>query len=349
MSGSSASPDVPEPAERLARELAEAGGGAVRVVLLYGSQLHRTRRDPHSAYDFVVLVDDYRAFYSGLRAAGELPRPVWLMRAMAHVLPPNVIAFAPGAGREGIAKSLIVSRAHFERALGPRPPDHFLLARVVQRVGTAWSAAPEDAAWVSARLADARGRVLEWMAPWLEGTFDAARLGRRLLEVCYEAELRPEAQDRAETVFEAQAEHFRAAFPAVLERAAQQGVVERVDPSGARRARDGEGEGGGGEGAAAQAEYQLARPATRVERRRWRRHFARSKARTTARWLKHMITFANWLPYIVRKVERHTGREIHLTPLERRLPIVFLWPRAIHVLLTRPRGDVADRERKAGS
>jgi hypothetical protein len=325
--------EMPEPAERLAAELAEAGGGAVRAVLLYGSQLHRARRDAHSAYDFVVVIDEYAAFYSGMRAAGEMPRPVWLMRWMAHVLPPNVIAFAPGQGRQGIAKSLIVSRAHFERALGPSPPDHFLLARLVQRVGTVWSAAPEDAAWVAARLAGARSRVLTWMAPYLEGPFDAARLGRRLLEVCYQGELRPEAHDRADTIFEAQVEHFRAVFPEILERGVREGLLERAD-----------GPGAGEPGAVAENRYRLARPATEAERKRWRRHFARSKARTTARWFKHMITFANWLPYIVRKVERHTGREIHLTALERKLPIVFLWPRAIHVLLTRPKGDPHERE-----
>ena len=53
-----------------------------------------------------------------------------------------------------------------------------------------------------------------------------------------------------------------------------------------------------------------------------------------------MVTFANWLPYIQRKVERHTGRTIHLTRLERALPIVFLWPRAIWILLSRPGREV---------
>jgi hypothetical protein len=85
----------PEAASSLARKLVEA---SVRAVLLYGSQLLRARPDEHSAYDFVVLVEDYRRFYAALRASGELPRPVWLMAAMARVLPPNVIAFAPGRG-----------------------------------------------------------------------------------------------------------------------------------------------------------------------------------------------------------------------------------------------------------
>jgi hypothetical protein len=71
-----------------------------------------------------------------------------------------------------------------------------------------------------------------------------------------------------------------------------------------------------------------------------RRYFRRSKARATLRWLKHVVTFSNWLPYVVRKVERHTGRTIELTTLERKLPLIFLWPRAIHVLVTRPRREI---------
>jgi hypothetical protein len=322
VSGSEASSDCqPEPAVRLARQIVEAGGGAVRAVLLYGSQLLRARPDSHSAYDFVVVVDDYRRFYAALRAAGELPRPIWIMTAMAHVLPPNVIAFAPGGGRERIAKCQITSREHLALALGPLPPDHFVLGRMIQRVEIVWSAGPEDVAWVERELAGARSRVLTWMAPYLEGPFDAEGLGRRVLDVCYREELRPEAKDRADTIFEAQVEHFRSTFPEVLERGATEGTLVREDAPP-----------GGGE----QARYRLARPASPAEWRRWRRHFARSKARATARWFKHMITFANWLPYIVRKVERHTGRTIELTPLERKLPIVFLWPRAVRVLLSRP-------------
>jgi hypothetical protein len=197
---------------------------------------------------------------------------------------------------------------------------------MVQHVATMWAASDDVASWVTERLRDARMGVLRWMAPWLEGSFDAPALGRRLLEVCYQGELRPEAQDRAEMIFQAQAGHFRATFPEVLEAGARDGLLERV-----------------GEGC-----YRLARPASGAERGRWRRHFRRSKHRATLRWFKHMATFANWLPYIVRKVERHTGKPIHLTTLERKLPLIFLWPRAVHVLLSRPPRQDAVRSGEGG-
>jgi hypothetical protein len=304
-------------ARSLAEQLVTQTGTSVRAILLYGSRLLKANPDVHSALDFVVIVDAYRPFYEGLSKTDELHRPVGLMSRLAEVLPPNVIAYAPGGGRGGIAKCLVVRKDHFARALGADPPDHFLLGRMVQRVGVVWSADPSEAAWVAEQMGGAQGRVLDWMSPWLEGSFDAAALGRRLLEVCYSGEFRPESRDRAGRIFEAQSDHFAAALQPGLDRAVQSGRLRRAG-----------------------ALFTLAAPASPAEARRWQRHFRRSKIRTTLRWFKHMVTFANWLPYVVRKVERHTGRTIQLTTLERRLPIIFLWPRAIYVLVTRPRREL---------
>ena len=96
-----ASTEVPTPittsewpqATELAEGLVGAGGGTVLAVLLYGSHLHRTNPDRHSALDLIVIVSEYRRFYSGLKVAGALNRPVGLMSTMANVLPPNVIAY----------------------------------------------------------------------------------------------------------------------------------------------------------------------------------------------------------------------------------------------------------------
>jgi len=187
-------------------------------------------------------------------------------------------------------------------------------------VAVVWTRSEDDASWIAARLQHARDGVLAWMLPYLDAPVDAAGLGRRLLEVCYRGELRPEATDRAHRIFDTQADHFREAFEPVLERGVAEGVLVRTGEHGER--------------------YRPVEPVSDAERRRWRRHFARSKTRATLRWFKHMVTFANWLPYIVNKVERHTGRTIRLTTLEKKLPIIFLWPRAIHVLLTRPRREI---------
>ncbi|MDX1648173.1 MAG: hypothetical protein R3304_13590 [Longimicrobiales bacterium] len=313
MTGRHPWPDALELAEKLNAD----SGDSVRAVLLYGSRLQKTNPDRHSALDFVVLVDDYISFYRGLADSGELHRPAPLMRWLAGILPPNVIAYAPEEGASGLAKCAVVDQRHLARALGPDPPDHFLLARLIQEVGYVWSASDADEAWVRGQIREAQRHVVDWMLPYLEDPVDAERLGRRMLAVCYRGELRPESRSRSDRVFEAQAPHLVDALEPALEHAVETGMMEVDD-----------------------GEYVVSGEVPDATRRKWARHFRKSKIRATLRWFKHMLTFANWLPYIQRKVERHTGRDIELTPLEKKLPLVFLWPRAIHVLLTRPRKEV---------
>jgi len=48
------------------------------------------------------------------------------------------------------------------------------------------------------------------------------------------------------------------------------------------------------------------------------------------------LLYDDWLDYVVQKVERRSGTEIVLSDRERRWPIIFLWPRVISYLRTRP-------------
>ena len=64
-------------------------------------------------------------------------------------------------------------------------------------------------------------------------------------------------------------------------------------------------------------------------------YFRWSMLRATARWAKYVVTFDDWLEFIVRKARRHTGQDIVLTERERRMPLVFLWPRVSSTCATR--------------
>ena len=88
-----------------------------------------------------------------------------------------------------------------------------------------------------------------------------------------------------------------------------------------------------------EGKYALSRPVTLSERVRIQVYFRRSKLRATERWFKYMVTFDGWLEYIVHKARRHTGEPIVLTPRERRLPIVFLWPRLVRYLRQRKKNE----------
>jgi hypothetical protein len=299
---------VPAAARPIVDALRSAGGPSVRAVLLFGSQLVRAAPDRHSAWDVVAVVDAYAPFHRHLVAGGHHRRPAWLLTLLARVLPPNITAFDPGGGAP-FAKVAIVSARDFERALGPRPRDHFLKGRMVQKVALAWASDDQARRDVEGALRSARRDVLSWVGPYLEGTFDTSALARRMLEVSYAGELRPESGDRVQQVYDVQRDFLEATYARVLREAAERGAVEAV----------------------ADGRFRTA-PASTRRRLGLRLYFTRSKLRATARWLKHVITFNDWLTYVQRKVERRTGMRVEITPWERRLPLLLLWPKVVRVL-----------------
>lgn len=292
--------------------LVAVGGGTIRGVLLFGSQLNQASPSAHSAWDLVVIVDHYGPFHRALVEAGHHRRPAWLLSSLGHLLPPNITAFDPGGGAP-LAKCAIISASAFRRALSPQAPDHFLKGRMVQKVAILWARSDDDARWIDSRLAEARRDVLRWAGPYLDGPFTAEGLAHQMLRVSYGGEVRPESAGRVDAVFEAQRPFLADAYAAVLEQAEADGVV--------RRRGDGR--------------WELTPPPGRATRVRMGLYFGWSKVRATLRWAKHILTFNDWLTYIQRKVERRTGMEVEITPWERRLPLLLLWPKVIRVLSSR--------------
>lgn len=302
-------------ADALAEELEALAGGATWAILLFGSRLSGTTPSPHSAYDLVLVVDAYRPFYERLHEQGGHRRSAATLTALARVLPPNIVAFDPRLPGGQIAKVMILTPEDFARALSASAPDHFLRGRLVQRVAVlrARDAAVQER--IEELLGGARRDVLRWAGPWLPERFTAAQLARRMLEVSYAGEVRPEDAGRVAAVFDAQREFLEETYGAVLVDAERSGAAMRVT-----------------EGPGREPAWRLKVRPRAVARIRWRSYFLRSKARATTRWIKHVATFDDWLTYIQRKVERRTGMRVEVTPLERRFALILLWPKALGVL-----------------
>jgi hypothetical protein len=306
-------PEGPDPgAAAVARQVAEKAG-AVRAVLFFGSRKTRARPDAYSAHDFFVLTADYRGFYDGLRRSGSLRRPPALVAALNAVLPPNQVSI-PATLDDGTAargKCAVVTLRRFERETSRGRSDHFILGRTFQPTELAYAADAEARDRVAEAVVRSHALTYLWSRPWLPETFDAADYCRTLLRVSFAAEIRPEPEGRAQALWEAQEAYLRPVYASLLSDLAAAGELREVGPPGT---------------------YALVHPATRGERLRLAAYFRWSLVRATVRWAKYMVTFEDWLEFIVRKARRHTGQDIVLTPRERRLPLVFLWPRVIQYL-----------------
>lgn len=317
---------VAEDSGALAAFLARSLGLSTLAVIHYGSRAQGRKPRADSAYDFFVIVENYRAAYESLSATIGTSYSARLATALAHVLPPNVISVTvPDEADSPIAslraKCCVISLAHFEHACSPRRQDHFVQGRLFQFVVTAWKRDAQAALDVGKAVAEARAATFTWGRPSLPDRFTVDQYVHAVLARSLEGEIRPEVGDHAKTLAEAQQGPLRAIYLPLLQSLAARGELATEGPAT--------------EDPAATVYRQRVLP-TWLDRFRVRWYFRRSKARTTARLLKHVVLYEGWLDYILRKIERSGDKKIVLTPREQRWPLIFLWPRFFRYLRDRP-------------
>jgi hypothetical protein len=281
-------------------------------VIFFGSRKTGARPGVGSAYDFFVVTSGYRDFYDALRAAGALRRPASIVSALNALMPPNQISIKLHDPPETTlhAKCAVVSLQAFLRETSAARRDHFFLGRLFQPVEILYALDAATGEKVLDALEGAHRLTFLWVRPWLPPRFDVEAYCRALFQVSFSAEIRPEPSDRIETLWRAQRDELTGMYAVLLDALAAQGALVSV----------------------AEGLFSLKEAVPRWERVRLTLHLGWSKVRATARWSKYMVTFDDWLDFIVRKAERHTGQPIVLTPRERRLPLIFLWPRFFRYL-----------------
>jgi hypothetical protein len=254
------------------------------AILFYGS-CRRARDDADGIVDLYLLVDGYREAYGRL------------MPAVANrLLAPNVYYLETSLpGRVARAKYAVVSLDQFEEGTA-RWFHSYLWGRFAQPCGLLF-AADET---VRERVVRAIGAAVATFAtrtlPRLPDTFDSETLWTRGLLLSYAAELRAEQPERIRARYAEAASEFDALTHAVASR-----LGWRRDASG--RYRNG-----------STGSERLASAAGWIVRK------LQGKALSVARLLKASFTFDGGLPYLVWKIERHSGVEVEITPFMRRFP-----------------------------
>ena len=295
-------------AQRLAAEIRERHGAAVVALLFYGSCLRRGTTEG---------VLDFYAITSGYRAAYRSP----LQALLGAALPPNVHYIELPA--ENLrAKYALISLADFARKATPASldcriwsrfcqPARIVYARDEEVRGALVGAAADAALTMAARMlawapGDARERDLEPRALWARGFSET-----------YRAELRSEQPETIEAIAAAEPARNDAVARAALGALAERGQLELLGEPGAVLR-------------IAQAPAALARA-----RRAWRVRRPVAKALAIAGLLKTAFTFEGWLPYVVWKLERHSGAKIALSERQRRRPLIYAWPVIFRLLRSR--------------
>jgi hypothetical protein len=269
--------------------------------------------------DFYVLVDTYRDAYRSRLLA-------WANAA----LPPNVFYLEIESELGPLrCKYAVISLRDFERRARPGGLRSGIWARFCQ---PALAVHLRDATARDAVVASVVDSTVTAVARTLyalptnedstggsgstggsESTrFTTAALWQQVLRGTYSAELRPEAPETIQSIYEADPERYDRAARAVL---ARLGADVRS--------------------AGTELEVILSADSKMWARRGWSRLRVLAKLVYFVQLLKSAATFGDWLPYVLWKLERHTGKKIVPSERQRRYPYLFGWPLLLKVLWQR--------------
>ena len=301
---------LPEAAREITNLIRERHGDSVAAVLFYGSCLRKQTLE--GVLDLYVLVDNYRTAYPGV-----------VLPAVNAVIPPNVFYVEHQTEHETIrAKYAVLSCPDFEYMVSPRCRQPYIWARFAQPFLLAYRRDAESAEWVRTCAAEAIVTLVRRLAVFLPvkgriQRYSMTALWQEAFARTYSSELRTESPEAVRAIYEADPERYDEAGRAALEI-----LVERewIDSASFR----------GGS-------VEVAMPRWRRASARWRWSLERPLAKSLAfaRLLKNSTTFGEWLPYVLWKLQRHTGVEVALSDRQRRHPLIFAWPVLFRLLWQR--------------
>jgi len=300
--------------EQFSTFLANAFGPTAVALIHYGSHAHGAGATAESAHDFFVIVDSYRDAYRSLAATvGTRYRP-GVATLLNRVLPPNVIAVTDASATPPArAKIAVLSLRTFRRACSRRSADLFVRGRLFQVARLVWARDDESRRAVVDATIEARAGSFEWGRTFLRTPFDVETYCRILLTTAFASEIRPETADRITGLLDAQRAALHAMYGPLLTWLRRSGALRQDDAS-----------------------YRVATSAGTWETFAAAVYMRRSKLRATLRWAKYVALYDEWLDYVVGKIARRSGVAIELSSRERRWPLIFLWPKAIRFLRSRP-------------
>ncbi len=272
---------APPGLEALAAGLAARLGGSLQVVIGFGSVLSAKLCKQGSIPDLLAVVDDIGDVDDALRRLGEGP----LVRALARVLPPIIVAYAQGRGPTLAKLNIVAAGVAASEVRGGR--DLYLAGRLSKPVALLWARdACAEAAAMDLHRAAVR-RIAAETVLGLAGDTPLMDVVTGAIALSYRAELRPESDEKFMAIAAAFPEFYAHTLLALLrEAAARRGFV--VTGGACRDVRE-----------------AATRAAHRAHARRLLR---RSRLRVAARLLRQLVVYRGALAYVRGKLRRLDAR-----------------------------------------
>ena len=300
----------PAAAGAVAQAIRQQLGSGVAAILFYGSCL-RTGEVENGVLDFYALVDSYRAV-----------SPSRFLAGLNATLPPNVFYIeVPYEEKIVRAKYAVISTRQFTHMVSLRSVHAGIWARFCQPVLLVYSRDESTRTAVMHALKEAILTMVLRAVALLPIESEKERFRPEALWQCgfqatYRAELRPENSTTVAGLYQAAPERYQQVAHAALRELERLGLLELHGAEGSLR---------------------VIMPVFRRKKlcRDWRVRSVLAKGLYALRLLKSALTFGDWLPYALWKLERHTGVRIEPTERQRRAPLIWGWPVILKLLWQR--------------
>ncbi len=294
----------------LAREVAARHGSSTLGVLFYGSCLRKETDE--GVLDFWVIVEDYNEAYSNR-----------LLALVNVIAPPNVF-FVEGEfeGQVLRTKYGVISRRAFEAATTLSAWHPYVWARFAQPARLLECRDLQARAFFERAISQAIVTFVGRLACHLPNRsgmlrFSLPAFWQEAFRRTYDSERRPEAEESIRSLYLADEARYDEVGAAALHHLAATGHFDSLSEH--------------------PRSFAISMTPRRLAslRLRWKIMRSYSRVLGLARLLKTAFTFGDWVPYVLWKIERHTGRKIELSGRQREHPLIFAWPIILPLLLKR--------------
>jgi len=296
----------------------------VAAVLFYGSCLRRGTHE--GVLDLYVLVDDYPSTYPGSR----------YLRFANRVIPPNVFFLSldpdrdrppdPPARNAGLGilrcKYAVISTRDFARGVRASSLHPYLWARFSQPAVLAYARDEASRAFAARCAAESVVTLVRRLGCFLPAhgrsqRFSSSALWQEAFRRTYASELRTESEAAVRGNYDAAPERYDALAGLALEQLEREGFLDAIAVRG--------------------ASFEVEMPPLRrtLARARWWALWPYCKLLAFARLVKNATTFGDWVPYILWKIERHSGFRVEPTEKQLRHPFLYGWPVLFRLLWRR--------------
>ena len=278
---------IPEHLRQLAEDVCAPYQNALVAVIFYGACLWQ-KDVINGLPDFMVIVSNYRNIWGHKK---------WL-RIAGTCLPPNVFYHTMQTQTAKFnCKYAVISVDHLKA--GCKDWFHsYIFGRLAQPVALIASS-DDQIKLINTALTTATERLLGEAIGLIDKPFSGLYLWRIALRYSYGAELRPEPENRVDSLVEQSQHYFKITADAWLETATQRSSDQQwchLQPS-----------------------------KKTVFKRRWFYRALWGKHLSAMRLMKAYFTFSGGIDYIIYKIERHSGQTIDVPNRVYKWPLIFLW------------------------